>query len=236
ADDPQWSEPLPVEGERTVLDLDPASGTLWQDGFDYTDRTVAQITADGQVGTETESFVDSRGGPSGVIPMYTWDRNGAFEAYPDEDGWVLRQQLDAEATGVGGAWNGGDPITAVGDRRWSNYRASVDVRFERGTDEGNYAAVGVRSSGGDNNQLLADTPYALRLAHDGTWQFLRMGTVTESGSIDGAGTGWHQLSVQAAGAQLTGWIDDEQVFTWTDPDPIRSGWVDLASGFHFTQF
>ena len=57
----------------------------------------------------TESFIDSRGGAAGAIPLYTWDRNGGFEAYRAPDGnYVLRQQIDKTATGVGGAWNGGD--------------------------------------------------------------------------------------------------------------------------------
>ncbi|WP_159618472.1 Ig-like domain-containing protein [Ruania rhizosphaerae] len=233
-DDEGWTDPLPVEGERTVLDS--GDGVLWADDFDYTDRTVPQLTADGQVSTETDPFVEARGGETGLIPLFTWDRNGAFEAYLDGDEWVLRQQLDTEETGVGGAWNGGDPITAIGDRRWTNYRATVDVRFERETTDGNYAAIGARSSGGDNSQSLNTTPYVLRLDRDGDWQLVRMGSVTASGSIGDIGDEWHELSLQVAGDQVTGWIDGEQVVDWTDPDPIGSGWVDLASGFHHTQF
>ncbi|UFU06350.1 bacterial Ig-like domain-containing protein [Ruania halotolerans] len=236
--DEGWTTPLPVESERTVLDagLDSGEGVLWSDDFDYTERTIPQLTAEGQVSTQTDAFVEARGGETGAIPLFTWDRNGAFEAYLDGEEWVLRQQVDTEATGVGGAWNGGDPITAIGDRRWTNYRATVDVRFERETTDGNYAAVGARSSGGDNSQSLNTTPYVLRLERDGGWQFLRMGTVTESGSIGDIGAEWHELSLQVAGDQITGWIDGEQVVDWTDPAPIGSGWVDLASGFHHTQF
>ncbi|SEE71874.1 bacterial Ig-like domain-containing protein [Ruania alba] len=235
--DEGWTDPLPVEGERTVLNT--GDGVLWADEFDYTDRTVPRLTAEGEVGDATELFVESRGGETGLIPLYTWDRNGAFEAYLDGEEWVLRQQLDSEATGVGGAWNGGDPITAIGDRRWTNYRATVDVRFERETTDGNYAAIGARSSGGDNSQSLNTTPYVLRLDRDGDWQLVRMGSVTASGSIGSAedvGEAWHELSLQVAGDQITGWIDGERVVDWTDPDPIGSGWVDLASGFHHTQF
>ncbi|QOR70567.1 bacterial Ig-like domain-containing protein [Ruania alkalisoli] len=236
--DEGWTTPLPVEGERTVLDagLDSGEGVLWSDDFDYTERTIPQLTAEGQVSTQTDPFVEARGGETGAIPLFTWDRNGAFEAYLDGEEWVLRQQLDTEETGVGGAWNGGDPITAIGDRRWTNYRATVDVRFERETTDGNYAAIGARSSGGDNSQSLNTTPYVLRLDRDGDWQLVRMGSVTASGSIGDIGTEWHELSLQVAGDQITGWIDGEQVVDWTDPAPIGSGWVDLASGFHHTQF
>src|SRR5690606_34827561 len=97
-------------------------------------KTVRTIRKGGGLLGRTEDFVDSRGGDTGAIPLYTWDRNGSFEAYLADDGErVLRQQVDREGTGVGGAWNNGEPVTAVGDRRWTNYRATVDVRFERDT-------------------------------------------------------------------------------------------------------
>lgn len=237
--DEGWTTPLPVEGERTVLDDDPEHGVLWEDDFDYDDRTVPVIGPDGEPTGETEDFVASRGGPTGAIPLYTWDRNGAFEAYRTDDRqWVLRQQVDREGTGVGGAWNHGDPITAVGDRRWSNYRATVDVRFERGPAADNYAALGARSSGGGDSHRLAGTPYALRLGSDGGWQLVRFGSEVTSGTVAGAwdASAWHELSLRVAGDEVTGWVDGEQVFAWTDPDPVLSGWVDLASGFHWTQF
>jgi len=242
--DKAWTAPLPVEGERTVLDAgaagDAARDVLWADDFDYADKTVRTIRKGGGLLGRTEDFVDSRGGDTGAIPLYTWDRNGSFEAYLADDGErVLRQQVDREGTGVGGAWNNGEPITAVGDRRWTNYRATVDVRFERDTASGNYAALGARSSGGETSHDLRGTPYALRLAADGAWRLTRLGSTVESGSVGGAGwdtAAWHELSVQVAGDRVTGWVDGTQVFAWTDDAPILSGWVDLASGFHWTQF
>jgi uncharacterized repeat protein (TIGR02543 family) len=239
AGDEGWTAPLPVEGERTVLDADPEHGVLWADDFDYSDKTVPVIAAGGGLSAETEPFVDSRGGLTGAIPLYTWDRNGAFEAYRTTDGEdVLRQQLDRTATGVGGAWNGGDPVTGIGDHRWTSYRASVDVRFERGPASDNYAAIGARSTGGDNSQQLARTPYVLRLSSNGTWLFQRTGTTSASGFVAGFdATAWHRLSIQVAGTQVTGFVDGDQVFTWTETGvPYRSGRVDLASGFYNTQF
>ncbi|WP_278235978.1 Ig-like domain-containing protein [Isoptericola sp. AK164] len=236
--DAGWTTPLPVEGERTVLDARPEEGVLWSDDFDYTGKTVPVVGVEGTLTDETEDFTASRGGDTGAIPLYTWDRNGSFEAFLADDGErVLRQQVDREGTGVGGAWNGGDPITAVGDRRWTNYRATVDVRFERAAASDNYAVLGARSSGGGSSNNLNGTPYALKLVSDGTWQLVRYGTVLESGSLDGFdAAAWHELSVRAAGDEITGWIDGDEVFSWTDPSPVLSGWVDLASGFHWTQF
>jgi hypothetical protein len=237
--DEHWTAPLPVEGERTVLDSGADGGDLWADDFDYSDRTVAVFDENGEPTAETEPFIASRGGDTGATPLYTWDRNGAFEAYKTADsGYVLRQQIDRGTTGVGGAWNNGDPITAVGDRRWTNYTASVDVRFERGAASDNYAAIGARSSGGSNSHTLNGTPYALRLNSAGTWVFQRSGTQIAAGTVTGtwSASAWHTLSITATGGRIVGAVDGTQVFDWTDANPYLSGYVDLASGFYNTQF
>ena len=234
--DESWHSPLPKDTNRDVLDVSPNTGVLWEDSFDYSKKTVPTFT-DGKI-SGTESFVDSRGGKAGAIPLYSWDRNGAFEAVINEVGEaVLRQQADQEQAGIGGAWNGGDPITAIGDRRWVNYKASVDTQFVRDTNTNNYASLGVRVSGGDNSQNINSAPYTIRLQANGKWTFNRLGTVITQGAVDGWDrTAWHRLSLQAAGDKITGWIDNKEVFAWTDEAPIRSGWVDLASGFHYTDF
>src|SRR5690606_6314257 len=86
----------------------------------------------------------------GATPRYTNDTNGAFESVATDDpehGRVLRQQI---GTGMAGsAWNGGDPKTTIGDYRWANYTASVDVLFEPGS--GRYASIGAREQGGTAN-------------------------------------------------------------------------------------
>lgn len=236
--DGSWTTPLPVEGQRTVLDADPADGVLWSDDFDYSDKTVPVIADGGGLSGQTESFVDSRGGDQGAIPLYTWDRNGGFEAYRTADGnYVLRQQIDRTATGVGGAWNGGDPITGIGDLRWTNYTAGVDVRFERAVASDNYAAIGARSTGGGSSNQLSGTPYALRLNSAGTWQLQRLGSTVANGTLSGFdATAWHHLAIQVTGARVTASVDGTQVADWTDASPYLSGRVDLASGFYFTDF
>ncbi len=236
--DRQWTTPLPVEGERPVLDADPAHGVLWADGFDYRGKTVPVIGPGGVVTGRRAGFVDSRGGDTGADPLYTWDRNGAFEAVATADsGYVLRQQIDRAATGVGRAWNDADPITGVGDLRWTDYRASVDVSFERAAAADNYAAIGARSTGGGSSHGLGGTPYALRLGSDGAWQFRRLGATVTGGVLDGFdATGPHRLAIQVVGGEVTGFVDGAPVFTWTDAAPFLSGRVDLASGFHYTRF
>lgn len=248
--------PLPVEGERTVLDTDATGsvqntedGILYADDFNYSSKTVPVIGQGGVIAGE-QSYVSSRGGEQSVIPRYTQDLNGAFEGYRigDTDNYVLRQQLDQNTTGVGGAWNGGDPVTAIGDNRWTNYKVSADVSFEQNStySGNNYAAVGARYQGG--SQTLSGTPYALKFWFDGGWQLLSSGTVVASGNAatgtggvklegyDTAHDAWHNIALQVAGDRITAYLDNVELTTYTDPNPKLSGRVQLASGFYHVRF
>jgi hypothetical protein len=255
---PEYNTPLPVEGTRTVLDTDATGSThsttdkiLYADDFDYSSKTVPVIAAGGQI-SGTESYVTSRGGPQSVIPRYACDRNGAFEAYlpTGSTNYVLRQQLDQPSMGLGGAWNAGNPVTAIGDSRWLNYKASVDVSFENNSTQSgaNYAAIGVRQQGGGNSQDIKGTPYALKFLFDGTWQLLVDGTAASSGNV-ASGTGgvtipnfkaaydqWHNLALQVTDKKVTAYVDGTLVASYTDSKMRLSGRVDLASGPYFTRF
>lgn len=221
--------PLPVsdEGDRPVLDMDPAHGVLYADDFRYVDAPDVEVSHAG--GASSLPYLEARGGDYGAVPRYTNDLNGAFEIVPDADrGHVLRQQIDR--THIGAAWNDGDPRTAIGDMRWTNYRASVDVRFETGTTAAHgtlrhddvvvggigadgigvdgtaavdvspaYAMLGVREMGGA--ALPDDTcAYDLRLQPDGMWTLRRYGTVVAEGvvSADGQSFGDRTASVSAS--------------------------------------
>ncbi|WP_342478582.1 S-layer homology domain-containing protein [Paenibacillus sp. FSL H7-0350] len=251
-----FSTPLPVEGERTVLDTDVTGSvqntedqTLYADDFNYGGRSVPVIGEGGQI-TGVQSYASSRGGPYSVMPRYTQDLNGAFEGYlvDGTDNYVLRQQLDQTTTGVGGAWNGGDPVTAIGDYRWTNYKASADVSFDQNSTYGgnNYAAVGARYQGGP--QTINGTPYAFKFWFDGGWQLLSSGTVVASGNA-ATGTGgvkipdfntaydaWHNIAIQVAGDTVTAYLDQVELASYTDSNAKLSGRVQLASGFYHVRF
>jgi len=253
-----FNAPLPVEGARTVLDTD-ATGAghddsdtiLYADDFDYSARTVPVIGAGAQI-TGTEDYVASRGGTQSVIPRYVCDRNGAFEAYlpSGSSNYVLRQQLDQSVMGLGGTWNSGDPITGIGDNRWLDYKASVDVSFENDSTQngGNYAALGVRQQGGASSHNMNGTPYFLKFSFDGSWQLLVDGSAVASGNVVSGSGGvtlsgfnaafdtWHTLALQAVDAEVTAYLDGVTLATFTDPRPRLSGRVDLASGYYFTRF
>jgi len=254
----EYSAPLPVEGTRAVLDTEASGSTrattdkiLYADDFDYSSKTVPVIGPGGQI-MGTDSYVNSRGGSQGVIPRYTCDRTGGFEAYlpSGSTNYVLRQQVDQAAAGLGGTWNAGDPITGIGDKRWLNYKASVDVSFENNSTQSgnNYAAIGVRQQGGASSHTMSGTPYFLKFTFDGGWQLLVDGTAVSSGNVvSGAGgvtiSGFnaafnasHNLALQAVDQKVTAFLDGTMLAAYTDPVPRLSGRVDLASGYYYTRF
>ncbi|RCX14838.1 dockerin type I repeat protein [Anaerobacterium chartisolvens] len=254
----EFKAPLPTEGERTVLDTDitgsvqdTGDNILYADDFDYSRKTVPVIGAGGKI-TGTESYINSRGGSKSIIPRYTSDRNGAFEAYlPDgSDNYVLRQQVDRSAMGLGGTWNNGSPITGIGDNRWLNYKASVDVSFEHNSTEGgdNYAAIGARQQGGGNSHYMNGTPYFLKFWFDGGWSMWVDGKSVASGNVvSGSGgvkinnfitayNAWHNIAIQVAGNKVTSYLDGVVLADYTDSKPRLSGRIDLGSGYYYTRF
>lgn len=254
----EYTKPLPVEGERTVLDTDATGSVqntrdniLYADNFDYSGKTVPVIGTDGQI-TGSQSYIDSRGGSKSVIPRYTSDRNGAFEVYLPEgsSNYVLRQQVDQSIMGLGGTWNNGNPITAIGDNRWMNYTASVDVSFEHNSTEGgnNYAAIGARQQGGDSSHYMNGTPYFLKFWFDGGWSLHISGSSVASGNVV-SGTGgvkissfntsynaWHNIAIKVVENKVTAVLDGVTLYTYTDSKQRLSGRVDLASGYYNTRF
>ncbi|MWV51289.1 DUF1080 domain-containing protein [Rathayibacter sp. VKM Ac-2803] len=262
---PTSPEYTDADGGRDVLDTD-ASGDvngvttdayLYADDFDYAEAADIRTydPATGALGGSGEGFLESRGGkakpagtPSvqpeddGVIPRYTNDTNGAFESVATTDparDRVLRQQVGPGM--AGSAWNSGDPKTTIGDYRWANYRASVDVSFESGGAP--YATLGAREQGGTANGQNVSAA-ELRVDANGAWSLLRYGTAVASGTASATpatafrtGTGvWNRIAVQVAGDRYTAYLNGVEVASYTDPAPQAAGRVQLGSGFTFTRF
>ena len=180
------------------------------------------------------------------MARYTHTLNGAFEVYKSGSGnHVLRQQLDKKSTGVGSAWNSGDPVTLVGDYRWTNYTAAIDVLFERAADK-QYAQIGIRQTGRTHN-LSNNAGYSLKVNDDGSWILYRAkmgstsskGTELASGSVDASqvtpGT-WFQLKLRGEGNVIKAYINDTLVATYEDSNPITSGRVAIGCGNSYTRF
>ena len=216
---------------------DTGNNLIYADDFEYEGKTVQMDPDDA---SKTEDYLESRGGDTGATPRYTNDTNGAFEVVKTANGnHVMRQQVGPGMDSGkfnGGAWNGGDPVTTIGDYRWANYTVSTDVLFE--ANQGN-ATVGARqwgNSGNGKNNAVAQ----LRVKPDGSWDFMRYGTVLQSGTAPaGFKTGanqWNNIAVKVLGNVYTAYINGQEVATYADSQPQATGRVQLGSSFDFVQF
>ncbi len=260
---PTSKEYTDADGGRDVLDTD-ASGNvngvtddafLYADDFDYreegtikgydpqtgklVDSGVAYLAARGDkakpAGTPAVQSEDN-----GATPRYTNDTNGAFESVATQNaahGRVLRQQVGPGM--AGGAWNGGDPKTTIGDARWANYTVSADVLFEATGSQ--YATIGAREQGGTANGQGVSAA-ELRIEPTGAWTFQRFGATLSSGTVPanagfktGAGV-WNNIAVKVAGSVYTAFVNGVQVATYTDAAPQATGRIQLGSSFTFVQF
>lgn len=241
-----------TDGARDVLDIN-RDGLIYEDDFDYSNYGNVQTWKHGALVDSGQAYLDSRGAHAkpegtpnvtnaslGTSARYTHDTNGAFESVATDDathGRVLRQQIGADM--AGGAWNGGDPITTIGDMRWSNYTVSTDVLFE--DVQGAYATVGVREQSGTASGQNAAAAQ-LRITPEGTWQLLRFGSQVAQGAIPaeaqfnkGAGV-WNTIALRAAGDTYTAYVNGVQVTQFQDNAAQVAGRIQLGSAFTFTQF
>lgn len=248
SDSKEHTDALPVEGERTVLDTDSSgaqqdtdSNYLYADDFEYRDKTVPVLDGNGGFTDETENYIESRGGDTGAMARYTHTINGAFEVYRNSTGnYVLRQQLDRDAYGVGGAWNDGDPVTLIGDFRWMNYMVSTDVLFETESNQP-YAAIGIRQTG--SSHIITDSSgYTFKISKSGNWALYRKDQEVKSGDLEeetgfrGGKNQWNNIKLRGEGDTITAYVNNVLVCTYVDDTPITSGRVALGSGYTFTQF
>ena len=222
---------LPEEGirteDRTVLDTDSTGKNadttdnyLYADNFEYAEEgDMAQYNA--VTGTETQvDYMTARGNE----PRYMLDTHGAWVV---EDG-RLAQELSTSVS----QWNGGDPATIVGDFRWMNYVASIDVQIPD-ANASVWAGLGIRSQSGMNwNQ----DGYTLRIYGNGKWEFYRGGSVLGSGSVTPSSNGSYQLQVAANDNVITAVINGAAVYTYEDANPMDAGRVKLSSSWNKVYF
>ncbi|KJL40584.1 fibronectin type III domain-containing protein [Microbacterium trichothecenolyticum] len=262
---PSSKEYTDADGGRDVLDTD-ASGNvngvtddavLYADDFDYAEQGNIKDydPASGELSDGTVSYLDSRGNQTkpagtpavqsednGATPRYTNDTNGAFESVATPDTAhhrVLRQQVGPGM--AGGAWNGGDPKTTIGDARWANYTVSSDVLFEASGSQ--YATIGAREQGGTANGQSVSAA-ELKIDPTGAWTFMRFGATLSTGTVAGnaaaafkTGAGvWNNIAVKVAGSVYTAYVNGMEVAAYTDAAPQATGRIQLGSSFNFVQF
>ena len=208
---------IPEEGvntdERAVLDTDETGKNadtsdeyLYADDFEYA--------------YDAEDYLESRGGE----PRYMIDTHGAWIV---EDG-RLAQILTASVN----QWNGGDPMTIVGDFRWMNYIADLDITVPADNDSA-WAGLGIRTQTGMNwNQ----DGYTLRIYGSGKWELYRAGAVVNSGSVKKAADGAYHVSLAAQNSQITAFVNGTTVCSYTDNSPMDAGRIKLSSSWTKTYF
>lgn len=229
-DSTEESLAMPSEGintqDRTVLDTDSTGRNadttdsyLYADNFEYAEEPdMNQYNL--LTGTTTVDYMTARGDE----PRYMLDTHGAWVV---EDG-RLAQELSTEVK----QWNGGEPATIVGDFRWMNYMASVDVQIPDAAS-GVWTGLGVRSQTGMNwNQ----DGYTLRIYGNGAWEFYRGGSKLGSGSVATSADGSYKLQVAANGSTISALIDGTVVYSYEDSNPMDAGRVKLSSSWNKVYF
>ena len=235
------------EHSRTVLDVDPEGGVLYADDFHYADEPQVETYKFNRL--VAEDYLTSRGGDAGATPRYTTDTNGAFEVVLDADrGRVLRQQIDWNH--AGNAWIEGDPRTAIGDMRWTNYRVSVDVLFEDYLGRAPYVLLGAREMGG--NKFTTDIcGVDFKIRADGVWLLRNFGNEVRRGHLEDlrrraaeagvqpfkpGASSWNTITLEVAGNVATVFINGAKIAVWSDSSLQSAGRVNLGTSFDHVRF
>ena len=213
--------------DRTVLDTDKTGKTadtsdnvLYADDFEYDEEADLDVYNEETGKTTKTPYLESRGNE----PRYFLDTHAAWTV---EDG-RLCQALPAAVD----QWNGGDPATMVGDFRWMNYTAAINVQIPDAA-AGTWAGLGVRSQRG---MSWNDDAYTLRIYGNGNWEFYRAGSKLGNGSVAANAEGKYALSVAALDNTIVALIDGVSVYQYTDESPMDAGRVKLSSSWNKVYF
>lgn len=206
----EYTQRLPEEREKSVLDtdengkkLDSGNRILYADDFEYDE--------------EAEGYLENRGNE----PRYVVDFSGAFVVEDGQMKQVLNQSVSQ--------WNNNGPNAVVGDFRWANYKASVDVTVP---DSG-YAGINIRQQTGMN---FEGSGYNLQITKDGSWTLKKRGTTLQSGKVGTNSAGTYRLSLEGKGAIITAWIDGKEVASYVDENPEYFGRVRFGCSWKETSF
>ena len=207
---------------RSVLDTDSTGKKadttddyLYADNFEYVEEGKV---AGYNVTTSEETLQDyivSRGNE----PRYMLDTHGAWIV---EDG-RLKQENDSSVN----QWNGGDPATIVGDWRWMDYSASIDVTLPN-TEAGRYERLTIRAQTGMN---WNNSGYTLEINGAGSWKLFRIGTQVANGTVAKNAEGKYNLKLIGLGSTVYAYIDDVRVAKYNDANPMLSGRVKISSNW-----
>ena len=190
-----------LDTDATGKKADTADDYLYADNFDYKEEEV--------------NYIVDRGNE----PRYMLDTHGAWIV---ENG-RLKQENAAGVT----QWNGGDPATIVGDWRWMDYSASVDMELPN-ADANRYERLTIRAQTGMN---WNNSGYTLEVNGAGSWKLFRIGSAVASGSVAKDDAGKYNVKLIGLGDSVYAYINGTLVASYTDANPMLSGRVKLSSNW-----
>lgn len=208
--DTEYTDRLPDEVEKAVLDTDASGKKLnKEDKILYAD--------DYEYAGYDKDYLKNRG----KEPRYTVDVTGAFEVENGQMKQLLNQSVSQ--------WNAGEPNCIVGDFRWMNYKAGVDVTVA----DSSYAGINIRQQTG---MTFEGSGYGLTIKKDGSWTLKKRGTVLKSGTANKNENGTYHLALEGRNNVITAWVDGKEVASYTDENPESFGRVRLGCGWKETTF
>lgn len=202
----EYTKRLPADKEGVVLDtdvtgsyMDTTNNILYADDFSYADYYPADYLA-----------------LRGNEPRYTVDYSGAFLV---EDG-RLKQQISEEIH----QWRAvPDPNAVIGDHRWMNYRAEVEIELP----DGGFAGIAIREQTG---LVYKGSGYNLSIDAYGDWVLNKRESYIASGNVPDTDSGKHVLALTGKGSKIIAEIDGKVVKEYEDDNAELFGRIRLFSG------
>ncbi|MCM1062564.1 MAG: glycosyl hydrolase family 59 [Eubacterium sp.] len=184
--------------------------------------------------TDDFEYADEFLSERGNAPLYTTDYGGAFEVAEVDGNKVLMQMINADNKPTDWRFRGTpNPITSLGDDRWSNYSAEIDFKFD-GTADDNYIMFGTRYLLAELTTWSAENGYELKIYPNGRWEMKTNSYTITDGTVENFdSSAWHTAKVTADKNIVTAEIDGENIFEYEDENPYNySGRVMIGSGLY----
>ncbi len=141
--------------------------------------------------------------------------SGWPEEWEAEMGWEITEtEWGSSLIGAGHNWS------FLNTGRWEDYRFRFDVKL----DSNALVHANFRLSEGPNRYYIGISQKNIYLAKQtGPDQFFDL-TDTQ-----GIGEGWHTIEIAGYGSEIFVYVDDREVLTFHDPEPLRKGGVAFES-------
>lgn len=204
----------------------------YTDDFEYSEYAVDE---------NGMTYLERRAG----TPRYTADQRGGFDVEEESSNTanhVLTQVITQDIIGAEwNVWGGGiyttyTPNTWLGDQRWANYKASIDVKIDNSGTDNNFAGLGIRqneASGGSDSSA-----YAIRIYSDGKYKLTDSGNTVAEGTVDNFdNTIWHNIAIEGKENVIIAYVDGVEIVTYTDTtSPNLCGRLSIISGYYNTYY